>query len=418
MMSGSGGLMRLQKNTVAVRAWSLAAAVCLLAGSLTGCRSGSDTEAAAAYTESQSAVPGTGTQAAVSETETESSFSEVQSDAVTDLSGEDVSELAEDLTEETEPEEAITVPDTAPDTESETAPDDQAEGFLPVERPPYLPGYCNLVPGSYLIGQFSLPRPQRNLHVLKYRLRQILSGYDGVWSVCVKDLSTGEQIVINDIPMPSASIMKLFILGCIDDEVRFGRLDRTSELVARLSGMIRASSNQDANALLLALGGGDYSAGINWLNQYIRNSGYSDATVAYNPFQDEALRLDENHVNQTSAADCALLLERIYRRTFGTRSACEEAEALMLAQDTRYKIPAGLPDGVQVGNKTGETGDTENDAAVIYTPTGDYILTIFSTGWADKNVAQSHFKELSAAAYSYFTDPSCIDRWFPVFLPQ
>ena len=121
MISGSGGLMRLQKNTVAVRAWSLAAAVCLLAGSLTGCRSGSDTEAAAAYTESQSAVPGTGIQAAVSETETESSFSEVQSDGGTDLFGEAVSELAEDLTEGAEPETAIAAADAGQEMESETA---------------------------------------------------------------------------------------------------------------------------------------------------------------------------------------------------------------------------------------------------------------------------------------------------------
>lgn len=279
-------------------------------------------------------------------------------------------------------------------------------------------GAYRLVPGYSLIHKYHIQRPKRNLQVLTWRLNRILASYDGSWSICIKDLTTNEQLLINDVPMPSASLMKLFIMGCIYDEIRFGRMERTSELVARITGMIRSSSNRDANELLLMLGGGDYSAAIQWLNQYIHNAGYSDATIVYNPFQETAPRLDEEHVNQTTAADCALLLERIYRRTFGTRNACEEAEALMLAQDTRYKIPSGLPETVQVGNKTGETNETEHDAAVIYTPFGDYILTILSSGWSDKSAAQSHFKELSSEVYAYFSDPSYVDRWFPFFLPR
>ncbi len=405
--------MSFINKTVKLRGLCLVFSVSLLCSGLAGCRQMQDTEAAHADPSETSGQP---------ETETDiigpdGTYSVLEETLLSDSGTESYEEVRIEETSE----QSCTEPASEQTGTSEAEPSaetDPAAAFKPVEKPAYIPCVYNLIPGSWLIKEFSLRRPVRSLRVLKYRLDQILSSYEGTWSVCVKDLSTYEQFVINDIPMPSASLMKLFILGCIYDEIRFGRMQRTSELVARLSGMIRASSNQDANQLLLTLGGGDYSAGINWLNQYIRNSGYSDATIAYNPFQDTSLRLDEDHVNQTSAADVAQLLERIYRRTFGTRAACEEAEELMLSQSTRIKIPAGLPDGIQVGNKTGETNDTENDAAVIYTPSGDYILTILSTGWPDKNAAQLHFRDLSAVVYSYFTDPAFTDRCFPVFLPR
>lgn len=299
----------------------------------------------------------------------------------------------------------------AADPKSSSSSLDTSGAFSPAR---YIPGVFHLIPGYFLAQELSLPAPDKNLAALEYRLDRLLSSYDGLWSACVKDLSTGETCVINDVPMPSASIMKLFILGCVDDEIRFGRLERTPEITARIANMIEASSNQDANQLLLTLGGGDYAAGIDRLNQYIQNSGYSSATVAYNPFQDTAHILDGQHMNQTSAADCASLLERIYHRTFGTRTACEEAEELLLAQDTRYKLPSALPDMAMVGNKTGETDEIENDAAVVYTTQGDYILTVFSTRWTDKAGAQDHFQDISALVWSYFTDPEFTGQTFPL----
>lgn len=49
-----------------------------------------------------------------------------------------------------------------------------------------------------------------------------------------------------------------------------------------------------------------------------------------------------------------------------SRGISNEIEDMLLAQQTRYKIPAGLPEGVLCGNKTGEMDATENDAAIIY----------------------------------------------------
>ena len=269
----------------------------------------------------------------------------------------------------------------------------------------YLEGPFYLCPGYILPPAARLPEPTISLALLSRELEKMTAAYDGTWSVAVKDLSTGEQTVIGDTVMPSASTLKLFILGCIYDEIAEGRLERTEELVSLMNSMIRASSNEAANRLIAILGGNDHQAGIDRINAYLDEKGYSEATRAYNPFQDQSLKLDPDHVNTTSAADCMLLLERIYRRQFGSRKVCNETEDMLLNQELRYKIPKGLGETALAANKTGETDDIENDIALVFTPKGDYILCVFSTGWSDKKAAQSRITEISAKTYSYFADP-------------
>ena len=279
----------------------------------------------------------------------------------------------------------------------------------------YTPGAWYLIPGRKLTYAFALKRPAHTLNLLTCRLERLLGSYEGTWSAAVRDLSTDEKLVVNDVPMPSASIMKLFILGSLYEDIRLGRVERTEELVQRMKGMISVSSNTDANEIIRILGEGDYAAGVAHVNDYICRSGYSDQTRIYNPFQEESLILDAEHTNQTTANDTAELLERIYRREFGNRRVCSEVEQMMLESATRYKLPSALPDSVSVGNKTGETDEIENDAAVVYGPVHDYILTVFSTDWADKQQAQRRFREISAEVFSYFADEDYAGKFFPYY---
>ena len=76
-------------------------------------------------------------------------------------------------------------------------------------------------------------------------------------------------------------------------------------------------------------------------------------------------------------------------------------EDLLLNHHTRYKIPAGLPEGVLCGNKTGEMDTTENDAAIIYGEACDYILVVLSSDWNSKDEAISRIASISAMVYGY-----------------
>ena len=202
--------------------------------------------------------------------------------------------------------------------------------------------------------------------------------------------------------MRSASVMKLFIMETVYDAFDRGALPRNEDTVYLLRNMIINSSNDSSNRLLSLLGDGDLAAGVAKVNEFIRLRGFSEGTIEYNGFEDPAASLDPSHPNVIMAKDVGLLLSRVYNRTFLSRKVCNEIEQMMLDQATRYKIPRGLPEGVECGNKSGETDTIANDAAVIYGPTADYILVVLSNDWSNEDTANAQVAEISTAVYSFF----------------
>ena len=243
--------------------------------------------------------------------------------------------------------------------------------------------------------------PLESISVLEKMIEDRIGQYDGEWSVYVKNLSTDESIVINDRPMKSASVMKLFIMGTVYTAFDDGSLERTEETMSLLDAMITASDNEASNQLLYLLGESSYERGIEKVDEFIREYGFSDMTVEYNGFNNSSTVMDSSRFNQVSAKDCGKLLEDIYHRTWVSRKVSNEMEGLLLNQHTRYKIPAGLPEGVLCGNKTGEMDTTENDAAIIYGEACDYILVVLSSDWNSKDEAISRIPSISAMVYGY-----------------
>ena len=258
---------------------------------------------------------------------------------------------------------------------------------------------------SAFTGQTQVPEQSQSMDSLKTQLTGMVGSYSGVWSIYICDLATGEDFVIYDKPMKSASVMKLFVMGAVYEAIESGRLTRTAEVTELLTNMICYSGNDATNELLAKLGGGSYREGIRYVNEFIASNNYGLRNHEYNGFQDSRTYFDTEHNNLVTAKACGLLLQRVYHRTFGPWSVCTEIENMMLAQDTRYKIPAGVErcaDGVRIGNKTGELDSAENDVAVVYSPGGDYIICVFSADWNNKNEALDHIQDISETVYLYF----------------
>ena len=259
------------------------------------------------------------------------------------------------------------------------------------------------LPERFRLRGYTLPevKPEKTMAGLEQALSSQISEYEGEWSVYVKNLSTDESFVINDQPMKSASVMKLFIMGTVYKAFESGELERTEEIMSLMNKMVSYSDNASSNELLSRLGNGSYADGIAKVDAFIEEYGFSDLTVEYNGFDDSATIVNPEHFNQVAAKDCGKLLEDIYRRTWMSRTVSNEIEDMLLAQQTRYKIPAGLPEGVLCGNKTGEMDTTENDAAIIYAEDCDYILVVLSNGWSSKDQAITRIQSVSSLVYDY-----------------
>jgi beta-lactamase class A len=100
----------------------------------------------------------------------------------------------------------------------------------------------------------------------------------------------------------------------------------------------------------------------------------------------------------TTPEDMALLLETIQRGdAFGPDTSGEMID-LLLRQTWRSRIPAGIPENVLVGNKTGDWYDAAHDVAIVFAPSGPYILAILSDGEG----SEVTIVELSERIYEYY----------------
>lgn len=244
---------------------------------------------------------------------------------------------------------------------------------------------------------------------LQNSLESMTSSYEGTWAVYVKNLATGETISINDAPMEAASLIKLYIMGAVMEQIQDGRLELTDEIRDLLNEMITVSDNEAANELVRYLDENhNHEAGMEQVNRFIESHGYQN-TRQYNGLEDSNLWYS-SQVNQTSVGDCGRFLEEIYQGSLVSHLASREMESLLMDQDITYKIPAALPDEAVSASKTGEVSGTENDTAIVYSKGGDFILCIMSSDWSSQDVAVGHIHEITETVYGYFNpEPSAAE---------
>ena len=151
--------------------------------------------------------------------------------------------------------------------------------------------------------------------------------------------------------------------------------DNTLSIARALRAMVTLSDNSTAVALLHLLGEDNI-----------------DTTLT-------KLGLTNTRVNTTNlpttAADMERLMEAIVRGRGLGASEVADARDLLLHQETRSGIPAGLPANVRVGNKTGTWPDATHDVAFVDAPNGTYVIAVLS----DKGWAWDPIREVSKAVY-------------------
>ena len=221
---------------------------------------------------------------------------------------------------------------------------------------------------------------------------------NGTWAAYVCNLTAGTEGTVNDHQMQAASLIKLYIMGAVYE--RYDSLIQQygqSSVDSNLQSMITVSDNDAANTLTSYLGGGDGTAGMGVVNSFCSANGYASSHMGR-----LLLQSNEFDDNYTSVSDCGHFLKKVYE---GNKSGDAKAQAqfsLLAAQQRRNKIPAQMPSGVSVANKTGELADVENDAGIIYNTSHDVVIVFMSEGLSEVGSAQSTIASLSRQIYDYY----------------
>ena len=211
------------------------------------------------------------------------------------------------------------------------------------------------------------------------------------WSAAVVNLNTEDSCTVNNQSMQAASLIKLFIMGAVYDSYdSLTAVYGEDQIQSLLSDMITVSDNTAANTLTNYLGDGDDAIGRGAVNEYCASNSYESTNMGR-----MLLAPTDNGDNLTSVSDCAEFLRKVYK---GELPHAEEMLGFLKNQQRTHKIPAGLPEGVESANKTGELDTVENDAAIVFGDT-PYILCIMSENLSDVGAAQSNIAGISSDMY-------------------
>jgi len=286
----------------------------------------------------------------------------------------------------------------------------------------------------------------QNLEIL---LQQniIAAGFDGVIGVYLLDLQNGQEIhfamdkgepipVNPDVAFTSSSTVKIPIMVSYFIHNGSAALDENSS--ALILDMIRKSENPPADRLMSAL---DPARGPLVVTEDMRKIGLENTFLAGFFCSAEApcpllqrittpanqrtdVSTDPDIFNQTTPSDSGMLLADIYQCAESgggaliaafpqtiTPEICQQMIDFLAADKIGVLIEAGVPEGTRVAHKHGWISDPASgviknisDAAIVYTPGGNYVLTIYAyhpvqTVWEPVSLL---FAQLSQAVYNFY----------------
>jgi beta-lactamase class A len=173
---------------------------------------------------------------------------------------------------------------------------------------------------------------------------------------------------------------------------RVGERVPVRELIDR---MITRSSNLATNAVIALVGAQTANATAHRL-------GATRMRVLRGVEDTKAYEAGRN--NTTTARDLAALLVAIERGEAASLASTDSMRSILLRQEFKDRIPAGLPSGTRVAHKTGEITAVAHDAAIVYPGSGGrspYVLVVLTRGVRDPKVSASLAADISRLVYDH-----------------
>jgi beta-lactamase class A len=288
------------------------------------------------------------------------------------------------------------------------------------------------------------PRP--TLDTLETLLKQNidLAGFDGLTVLYLLDLRSGDELRIAylngqdiptepDIAFTAASIIKISVMVTF---YRYFDPPFDAEAERWLSEMIRLSGNDPADWLMDRIRPGQGPLAVTETMRELDLQSTFLVGYFHPPFeilsggiprtpgnQRTDINTGPDPLNQTAASDMGMLLADIYECAHGggtlravfpeqiQPAECQQMLDLLSQDRLGYLLQAGVPDGTRVAHKHGWTEspfDSLGDAGVVFSPAGDYVLSVFL--WNGREMiwepTSGLVASLSRAVFNYFNPPA------------
>lgn len=244
------------------------------------------------------------------------------------------------------------------------------------------------------------------------------------------DLRTGEAVTFgDDIAFSGMSVNKIAILAAYF--ARFNSPLREEQAYTVAEAMI-CSENISTNEMLAAIGDGNPYTGAERVSAFLEQLGLR-RTFIYTPFANDPFitpqaprtrttdvdqtRAEPDPFNQMTITEMGSLLNSMYQCAYNetgpllsnfsdqfTPAECRQMLNTMSYNRIGSFIEMGTPLDVRVAHKHGWISDTHGDAALVFSPGGDYILVMALRGPDTLLFGESSvvIEEASRLVYNYF----------------
>lgn len=266
-------------------------------------------------------------------------------------------------------------------------------------------------------------------------LNEFTANFPGFAAIYLHDLTTDEEAMVDaDVAFSGMSTMKLMIAAAVMEKLDGGikAEDETGGTVGLwLDYALGESNNHAANQLLNWLGDGDTAAGTRRLTDFARSLGFEstymqsgyDVQVSLpeiptpgNQREDWDTNPDSNL--QSTPREMGQILSAIYQCTQGeglliqhypasiTPDECHTILFYMTHDEFQELIWGGLPNKHErwIVHKHGFAFESHSDVALIWGPTGPYVLSIFfyRSGWMDWATSNSTMQGISRGVWRFY----------------
>lgn len=249
----------------------------------------------------------------------------------------------------------------------------------------------------------------------------VYNGPNSVVSIYVQDLETGAAMGIQENVLQNA--VSTAKIGVIANYFRYIYQPPNQDMEFRLAATVICSSNANANVLMESTDPTDPLNGIRrtsdtfcrggatntlvdrhfWIGDAGDGAVPSDyyASVGSTPCPADATSPVDTSVSavidpqlHTTAADMGHFLNQLYECSeFGaglaqifpdeiTQTECQWMMNLLLGTKFQHMMELGVPEGVRIAHKVGYGAEAAGDAGIVFSPGGDYILTVYI--WDDR----------------------------------
>ncbi|WP_245751371.1 serine hydrolase [Parafilimonas terrae] len=266
---------------------------------------------------------------------------------------------------------------------------------------------------------------------LKDKIAAQIEKHKGRYAVAFKNLSNGEEILINEHEnFHAASTMKTPVMIEVFKQVQAGNFSMNDSITLKnefksivdessfslsvdddsefdlykhigenrsvyqlMYNMIIMSSNFATN-LIIDLVGAENA------NETMREMGAKDIQVLRGVEDDKAYEKGMN--NTTTAYDLMLIFSKIANGEIVSKPACDSMIDILSNQHFNSVIPAKLPKDVKVAHKTGSIISVQHDSGIVFLPDGKkYVLVLLSKDWTDEKDAIGLMADISKTIYDH-----------------